>query len=212
MGRAYGGSVITALARLDGWPVALMASNPMIYGGGWTAQASQKVARFVDFANVFHLPVVNLIDIPGFVVGLEAEMAGTVRHGGRALAAVTQSQVPWCSVILRKCFGVAGGGHTDHSRAQYRFAWPSADWGSMPVEGGIEAAYRAEIEAAPDPEQRRREIEARLERVRSPLRSAEHFLIEEMIDPRDTRPLLCEFANLTAKLRAPGPVTFGVRP
>lgn len=212
MGRAFGGSVITALARLDGWPVAVMASNPMVYGGGWTAEASQKVARFVDFANVFHLPVVNFVDIPGFVIGLEAEMAGTVRHGGRALAAVYQSQVPWCSVIIRKSFGVAGAGHTNHSRPQYRFAWPSGDWGSMPVEGGVEAAYRAEIEAAPDPERRRQEIEARLNQVRSPLRSAEHFLIEEMIDPRETRPLLCEFANLTAGLRQPGPVSFGVRP
>jgi acetyl-CoA carboxylase carboxyltransferase component len=212
VGRAFGGSVITALVRLDGWPVALMASNPHVYGGGWTAQASQKVTRFVDLASTFHLPVVNLVDIPGFVIGLEAEMAGTVRHGARALAAVYQASIPWCTVIIRKAFGVAGAAHTDHSRAQYRFAWPSADWGSMPIEGGIEAAYRAEIEAAPDPEQRRLEIEERLNKVRSPLRSAEHFLIEEMIDPRDTRALLCEFANLTAKLRQPGAVQFGVRP
>jgi acetyl-CoA carboxylase carboxyltransferase component len=212
VGRAFGGSVITALVRLDGWPVALMASNPHIYGGGWTAQASQKVTRFVDLASTFHLPVVNLVDIPGFVIGLEAEMAGTVRHGARALAAVYQAPIPWCTVIVRKAFGVAGAAHTNHARAQYRFAWPSADWGSMPIEGGIEAAYRAEIEAAPDPERRRQEIEDRLNKVRSPLRSAEHFLIEEMIDPRDTRKLLCEFANLTAKLRQPGPVQFGVRP
>ena len=146
------------------------------------------------------------------MIGLQAERAGTVRHGGRALAAVYQSQVPWCSVIVRKAFGVAGGGHTNHARAQYRFAWPSGDWGSMPIEGGIEAAYRAEIEAAPDQDAKRQEIETRLNRVRSPLRSAEHFLIEEMIDPRDTRRLLCEFANLTAKLREPGLVSFGVRP
>ena len=139
-------------------------------------------------------------------------MAGTVRHGARALAALYQASVPWCSVILRKSFGVAGAGHTDHSREQHRYAWPSADWGSMPVEGGVEAAYRAEIEAAPDPEKRRQEIEDRLNSVRSPLRSAEHFLIEEMIDPRDTRRILCDFVNLTAKLRIPGPVAFGVRP
>ncbi len=212
MGRAFGGSAITGLARLDGWPVALMASNPHVYGGGWTAATSQKVARFVDFATAFHLPVVNLVDIPGFVIGLEAEMAGTIRHGARALAAVYQAPVPWCSVILRKSFGVAGAGHTDHSKAQYRYAWPSGDWGSIPLEGGIEAAYRAEIEAAPDPEAKRREIEARLNKLRSPLRSAEAFLIEEMIDPRDTRPMLCEFANLASRLRTPGPVAFGVRP
>ena len=212
MGAQFGGSVITGLARFDGWPVALMASNPHVYGGGWTAEASQKVTRFVDFANTFHLPVVNLIDIPGFVIGQEAEMAGTVRHGGRALAAVYQTQSPWCSVILRKAFGVAGAGHTDHSRPQHRYAWPSADWGSMPMEGGIEAAYRAEIEAAPDPKAQVAEIEERLNKVRSPLRSAEHFLIEEMIDPRDTRRVICAFANMTAKLRQPGPVSSGARP
>ena len=212
MGRAFGGSVITGLARFDGWPVALMASNPHIYGGGWTAEAAQKVARFVDFADTFHLPVVNLVDIPGFVIGQEAEMAGTVRHGARALAAVYQTRSPWCSIIIRKAFGVAGAGHTDHSRVQHRYAWPSADWGSMPMEGGIEAAYRAEIDAAPDRQAKIAEIEARLNTVRSPLRSAEHFLIEEMIDPRDTRRVICTFVNMTAKLRQPGPVSFGPRP
>ena len=212
MGRSFGGSVATGLARLDGWPVALMASDPRVYGGGWTAATSQKVTRFVDLASVFHLPVVNLVDIPGFVIGLEAEMAGTIRHGTRALAAVQQARIPWCSVILRKAFGVAGGGHTDHSRVQYRYAWPSGDWGSIPMEGGIEAAYRAEIAAAPDPEAKRQEIETRLGKLRSPLRSAEAFLIEEMIDPRHTRPLLCEFANLVSRTRQAGPVTFGVRP
>jgi len=212
VGRAFGASVITALARFDGWPVALMASNPHVYGGGWTAEASQKIARFVDFASQFHLPVINLVDIPGFMVGLEAEMAGTVRHGGRALAAIYQTQSPWCSVILRKSFGVAGAGHTDHSKPQHRYAWPSGDWGSMPMEGGIEAAYRAEISAAEDPAAKLVEIEARLNKIRSPLRSAEHFLIEEMIDPRDTRRILCEFVNLTAKLRQTGVTKIGARP
>lgn len=212
MGKAFGGSMITGLARFDGWPVALLASNPHVYGGGWTAEASQKVARFVDFASTFHLPVVNLVDIPGFVIGLEAEMAGTVRHGGRALSAVYQSRSPWCSIIVRKAFGVAGAGHTDHSRVQHRYAWPSADWGSMPLEGGIEAAYRAEIEAAPDPAAKIAEIEDRLNKLRSPLRSAEHFLIEEMIDPRDTRRVICTFVNMTAKLREPGVSGFGLRP
>ena len=155
MGRKFGGSVITALARLDGWPVAVMASDPYFYGGGWTADAAQKVARFVDLANTFHLPVVHLVDVPGFVIGPEAEKAGTIRQGARALAAIYQAKVPWCSVIIRKVFGVAGAGHTPHTRLHYRYAWPSGDWGSLPVEGGIEAAYRAELDAAPDREKLR---------------------------------------------------------
>ena len=212
MGRKFGGPVITALARLDGWPVAIMASDPHFYGGGWTADAAQKAARFVDLANTFHLPVVHLVDVPGFVIGQEAEKAGTIRQGARALAAIYQAKVPWCSVIIRKVFGVAGAGHTPHTRLHYRYAWPSGDWGSLPVEGGIEAAYRAELDAAPDREKLRAEIEERLNRYRSPFRTAETFLVEEIIDPRDTRPLLCEFANLAAKLRQPGPVATPMRP
>jgi acetyl-CoA carboxylase carboxyltransferase component len=212
MGRKFGGSVITALARLDGWPVAVLASDPYFYGGGWTADASDKVTRFVDLANTFHLPIVHLVDVPGFVIGVEAEKAGTIRHGARALAAIYQASVPFCSIIVRKVFGVAGAGHTPHHKLHYRYAWPSGDWGSLPVEGGIEAAYRAELDAAPNRDKLRGEIEERLNRYRSPFRTAETFLIEEIIDPRDTRPLLCEFANLIGKLREPGPVSTAMRP
>src|SRR3954463_8343214 len=101
IGRKFGGSVITALARLDGWPVAVLASDPYFYGGGWTADASQKAMRFVDLANTFHLPIVHLVDVPGFIIGVEAEKAGTIRHGARALAAIYQARVPFCSIILR---------------------------------------------------------------------------------------------------------------
>jgi acetyl-CoA carboxylase carboxyltransferase component len=212
IGRKFGGSAITGLARLDGWPVAVLAGDPYIYGGGWTAQAAQKIVRFVDLANTFHLPVVHLVDCPGFVIGLEAEKAGTIRHGARALAAVYQARVPWCSILVRKAFGVAGAAHTNHARLHYRYAWPSGDWGSLPIEGGIEAAYRAELEASPEPEKLRLAIEERLNRVRSPFRVAEAFGVEEIIDPRDTRPLLCEFANLAAKLREAGPVATAMRP
>ena len=120
--------------------------------------------------------------------------------------------MPWCSIILRKAFGVAGAGHSNHTRLRYRYAWPSGDWGSLPLEGGIEAAYRAELDKAEDREALLKEIEERLNRVRSPFRTAEAFLVEEIIDPRDTRPLLCEFANLAAPLRATGQPSFGYRP
>ncbi|WP_298720934.1 carboxyl transferase domain-containing protein [uncultured Ferrovibrio sp.] len=212
IGRLYGRSVITGLARLDGWPVAVLASDPYHYGGGWTADSSHKITRFVDLAETFHLPVVHFVDIPGFLIGPEAEQAGTIRHGARALAAVYQATVPWCSIIVRKAFGVAGAGHSNHARLHYRYAWPSGDWGSLPLEGGIEAAYRAELEKADDPAALLKQIEDRLNKVRSPFRTAEAFLVEEIIDPRDTRPLLCEFANLAAPLRRPGVPTFGYRP
>ncbi|MEQ8349698.1 MAG: carboxyl transferase domain-containing protein [Sneathiellaceae bacterium] len=212
IGQHFGRSVITGLARLDGWPVAVLASDPYHYGGGWTASSAQKVTRFVDLAETFHLPVVHLVDCPGFLIGLDAEEAATIRHGARALAAVYQARVPWCSILIRKVFGVAGASHQNHTRVHYRYAWPSGDWGSLPLEGGIEAAYRADLDAAEDREALRAEIETRLNKVRSPFRTAEAFLVEEIIDPRDTRPLLCEFASLAAPLRSAGPSQFHMRP
>jgi len=211
-GKYSGQSVIAGLARFDGWPVGLLASDPYFYGGGWTAEASNKVTRFVDIAETFHLPVVHLVDNPGFLIGLEAEKQATIRHGARALTAVYQASVPWCSVILRKVFGVAGAAHMNASRAHYRYAWPSGDWGSLPMEGGIEAAFKADLEKSKNPKKLLKEIEERMEKVRSPFRTAESFLAEEIIDPRDTRKLLCEFANLAAPLRTPGKTSFGLRP
>jgi propionyl-CoA carboxylase beta chain len=210
--RHYGRSVITGLARLNGRPVAVMASDPYVYGGAWSADTAQKVTRFVDMAETFHLPVVNLVDIPGFLIGLEAEQAATIRHGSRALSAIYQATVPWCSVLVRKTFGVAGAAHCNASRLRYRYAWPSGDWGSIPLEGGVEAAYRADIAAAPDPQAALAEITARLEALRSPFRTAEAFGVEEIIDPRQTRPLLCEFAEHAYRLLRPVPTRVQFRP
>jgi acetyl-CoA carboxylase carboxyltransferase component len=210
--RKYGSAAITGLGRLDGWPVAILASDPYFYGGGWTADAAIKITRFIDLANTFHLPVVNLVDVPGFLIGRQSEVDGTIRHGARALAALYQAAVPWCSVLVRRAFGVAGAAHSNHTRFAYRYAWPSGDWGSLPIEGGIEAAYRAELAAAPDPAELRSQIETHLNKFRSPFRTAEAFLVEEIIDPRDTRRLLCEFANLAAPLRKPGVVATSFRP
>jgi acetyl-CoA carboxylase carboxyltransferase component len=207
MGANFGRPIIVGLARLEGRAVLLLASDPFHYGGSWTAEACQKVVRWVDFAETFHLPVVYLMDCPGFMIGLEAEKAATIRHGVRAMAAVNQTTVPWCTIIVRNSFGVAGVVHQPADRFSLRYAWPSAYWGSLPLEGGIEAAYRAEIDAADDPKAKQQEIEDRLNKLRSPFRSAEKFWVEEIIDPRKTRSLLCEFARLAEPLRMPGPPT-----
>ncbi len=196
MGRFWGQAVVTAFARLDGWPVAVLASNPSYLGGSWTADTARKVERFVKLANTFGLPVVHFVDNPGFMIGLEAEKAATTRFGVDALNGIYKSSVPWATVIVRKAYGVAGAAMSDHTKFQYRFAWPSGDWGSLPLEGGIEVAYKAELEAAEDPKAHLADIRARLDKVRSPFRTAEAFMIEDVIDPRETRPLLCEFANL----------------
>jgi acetyl-CoA carboxylase carboxyltransferase component len=216
LGAPFGRPTITCLARLAGRPVGVLASDPEHYGGGVTADAAEKTARFVDVCDQFHLPVVNLVDVPGFVIGTEAERAGTIRRGARGLFAIAQASVPWASILVRKVYGVAGAGHGDGSRLNLRYAWPSGDWGSLPIEGGLEAAYRRELEAAADPEALRAEIAARLDAVRSPFRTAERFSVEEIIDPRDTRPILCDWAErahelIRHELHA-GPKARGPRP
>ena len=212
MGQQYGRSVITGFARLDGWPVALMASDPYSYGGCWTADTCKKVTKFVDLAESFHLPVVYLVDCPGFQIGLQAEKNGTIKEGVRAMTAMWQTTTPWCTVVVRNCFGVAGAAHKNGGRYCTRYAWPSGRWGSLPLEGGIEAAYRADIEAAENPAAKLGEIEDQLNKLRSPFRSAETFWIEEIVDPRTTRSLLCDFANSSASLRVPGVRKFAMRP
>ncbi len=198
MGRLWGRSAITGFARLDGWSVAILAGDPVHMGGAWSRLASEKVIRFVNLAQTFHLPLVHLVDTPGFPIGLEAEKESTIRLGMRAIAAITRCTIPWCAIAVRKVYGIAGAAHRPSGRYTMRYAWPSGEWGSIPIAGGLEAAYRSELASAADPEQRLAEIRKRLEALQSPFRTAEKFGVEEIIDPRDTRPLLCEFANLCA--------------
>ena len=211
MGRRHGTSVVTGFARLDGWPVAVMASDPMVLGGLWSAASARKVERFVDLADCFHLPIVHLVDNPGFMIGRKAEEEATIRYGSRAMMAVYQAKVPICAVILRKVYGMAGSGHANLSRYKWRYAWPSGDWGSLPISGGLEAAYKSDLEAAEDPAALLDDIRERLNRVRSPFRTAERFGIEEIIDPRDTRPLLCEFIEAAYRIIEPGRIGKGWR-
>lgn len=212
IGKSWGRSVITGLGRLDGWPVAILASDPYHYGGAWTSDACRKAIRLVDLAETFHLPVVHFVDIPGFLIGTEAERSGVMRYGTQALTAIRQSRVPWCAMMVRKAFGMAGLSQRNGAAAFVRYAWPSAQWGSLPIAGGVAAAYRAVIEAAPDPDAKRAEIEARLEAFQAPVRTAEAFGVEDIIDPRETRRYLTQFANMAAPLRETGRPSFGYRP
>lgn len=212
MGRLWGLSLITAFARLDGWPVAVLAGNPMHLGGAWTAETCRKLIRFVDLAQTFHLPVVHLVDCPGFAVGQRHEKAGVVRAGVQAMAAVYQSKVPWAAVVVRQAYGLAGSAMMNPTRARARFCWPSGDWGSLPIDGGVEAAFRRELEACEDPAKRLAEIKAWLESLRSPFRTAEAFYAEEIIDPRDTRPLLVDWIGLAQRQLEKGPSAFPMRP
>ena len=190
----FGRSRVTGLARLNGFPVGVMANNPMHKGGSTDVAGGTKVMRLIQLCDTFHLPIVSLADEPGFMVGLESEKQGIERAGASLVAMACSSQMPWATVVLGKLYGVAGQCQHRPSGMFQRFAWPSANWGSMHIAGGAAAAYRREIESADNPEAKRKEIEERLQALASPFRTAE-ATGQDIIDPRETRARLCEFAE-----------------
>ncbi|MEM7410748.1 MAG: carboxyl transferase domain-containing protein [Myxococcota bacterium] len=212
LGAGYGRSQVTLLARLAGQPVGVWANDPRFYAGSMTADGARKVRRFVELCDSFGLPVVAFVDEPGFMIGSDAEQAGTIRYGAEAMFAVVQSTVPWASVIVRKTYGVAAAAHFAPDARIY--AWPSAEGGALPIEGGVAVAFRREIENAPDPDARRRELEAQFAQARSPFPRAEGFGVHDLLDPRETRPHLCGWVEeiQTALAVERGPRSYPLRP
>jgi len=196
IGRFQGQSVISMFGRLNGYPVGIMANDCNFFGGGMDVGAAEKIIRFVDQCDAFHLPVVNFVDQAGVVVGMVAEKQGTIRKGMRAIAAIEQSRIPWMAVIVRRAFGVAGASYGRQHGLNWRIAWPSGYWGSIPIEGGVQAAYWREIQAAEDPEARLQELIDYYRKFESPFRTAERFGVIEIIDPRDTRSYLCDWIDM----------------
>lgn len=211
----FGGAVITALGRLNGNAVGFIANNPMINGGAMDTKAARKQTHFIELCDTFHIPIVFLVDVPGFMVGLQAETEATLREGMRSVCVALQATVPMLTVVIRKCYGMAGMATCDKNGLDFKVGWPSAEWGSLPVEGGVAAAFRREIAAAPDPKKREKELEAELRALASPFRTAEAFAVEDIIDPAETRPLLCRFVDAAqgrlATSLGPKP-RYGVRP
>ncbi len=191
MTKGYGRGQITGLARLAGRPVGLIANDPHFYAGSMDAEGAQKVRRFVEFCDTFHLPIVSLVDEPGFMIGSASEKSGTIRYGVEAIAAVVTSRVPWCSVMVRKAYGVAAAAH--FGPRGHVLSWPSAESGALPIEGGVAVAFRREIEAADDPDAKRTELEDAFAARRSPFPRAESFSVHDLIDPRETRSRLCRW-------------------
>ena len=208
----YGRTQITGLARVNGHPVGVFANDPYVYGGSMTATGARKVRRFIELCDAFHLPIVSLMDEPGFMIGSQAEKDATIRYGMEAMFAAQQSQVPWFTVILRKSFGVAAGIHLGSDGLV--MAWPSAQSGSMPLEGGVALAHRREIESAEDPDARRREIESEYASAQSVFPRAEDFGLHDLIDPRETRARLADWVEDIQLLLAGqcGPRHYTARP
>jgi acetyl-CoA carboxylase carboxyltransferase component len=204
--------------RLNGYPVGIIASDSTDRTGGALTEAGcRKVIRHVDLCDLFHVPILNLVDCPGFAVGVEHEQAGVLRRGAEWMVALAQMTVPLFTVIVRRSFGVAGLTLAEpRERANPRIAWPSADVGGIPPEGGIEAAYKRQLQEAEDPAALRAELYARVESVRGPLTPLLKFQIEELVDPRDTRPIVCEWAEhayqILSRSAHLGPRPGGFRP
>ncbi len=195
VGPLWGTDQVTGFVRFNGHPLGVIASDSRhVNGGALTADGCDKLRRHLDLCDLFHLPVLNLIDNPGFAVGLEHEIAGTIRKGGEWMVAFAQVSVPIFSVIMRRSFGVAGNNYaTPRAAVSARVVWPAADVGGIPPEGGIEAAYKRQLAEAADPVALRAEINERIESARGPIGPLNRFQLEEMIDPRDTRRLISEW-------------------
>ena len=205
MRRHWAGSVITGFARLDGYSVGIVGSDPQQMAGAMDGWAAEKYTHFVDLCDAFNLPIVIFLDMPGFMLGSHAERKATMRRGVRALIASAEAEIPKVEFNVRKAYGVAADavhslGHPNG--LNLRFGWPAGEWGGIPIEGGVAAAYRREIESAPDPEAHRQMIEERLLKLRSPLRAAHKGDVVDLIDPRDTRRLACSFVKLAQPMLA----------
>lgn len=193
----YGRSIVICLARLGGRPVGVIANDPMHYGGGLTRAAAEKMEAFIDICDTFHLPVVNFVDQPGTIVGPEAERMGTVKGSVRVVAAIEQSRVPWCAIVTRRLYGLAGTAYGRLQGINLHFAWPSARWGSIPISGGVEAAYKAELETLSEDDRkvRLKELEDYYDHLESPFLTAERFKVPDIIDPRQTRAILNDWLD-----------------
>lgn len=204
----YARNIVTAFARLDGRPVAVLANQPKAKAGALDAAACEKAARFVALADAYGLPLITLIDVPGFAIGSGAEATGLARRSGRLLYEMAHATVPRISIVLRKGYGsgyIAMGGGRNFS-FDLSFAWPTAEICAMSVEGAIDVAFRRDYMSAPDPDARRAELIAETRARIGAEQAAEGFGIDDVIDPRDTRNRLIQaFAVLPPRQPDPGP-------
>ncbi|MEL7000500.1 MAG: carboxyl transferase domain-containing protein, partial [Pseudomonadota bacterium] len=212
VGKGYGRSQITGLARMNGQVVGIWGNDGKYLAGSMTAQGAHKARRFMELCQTFHIPIVTFVDEPGFMIGSQAEKEATIRHGANAALTAAMLTVPWCSIMVRRSFGVAQVAHYGPEGEVY--AWPSAEQGPLPVEGGVAVAFHREIAAAPDPDAKRRELEEMLAAKQSMFPRAEAFAVHELIDPRETRPMICRWIDRIQPLLPGlvGPSHFTIRP
>ena len=193
----FGRGIITGFARLNGYSVGIFANDSNFYAGSMTADNAKKTTRFIKLCDQFNIPILTVVDEPGFLIGKKAEEEATILYGTEAVLAAADSAVPWCSLLVRKSFGVAAAAHFGED--PYVLAWPSSEAGALPLEGGVAVAFGKEIAKAKNPEKKRKEIEEKLAKSQSPFPRAEAFSVHEIIDPKDTRKYLCAWISRVQK-------------
>lgn len=202
IGPHWGTDQVVGFARCRGFVVGVVASDSRhVNGGALTADGCDKITRHLELCDLFNIPLLNLVDNPGFAVGLDHEVAGTIRKGGEWMLAFARVSVPMFTVLMRRSFGVAGNNFAaPRADADMRIIWPSADMGGIPPEGGIEAAYKRQLAEAADPAAFRAELMARIESARGPMGPLNRFEVEEMVDPRLTRRYVCEWIEHATRI------------
>jgi methylmalonyl-CoA carboxyltransferase large subunit len=190
--KEFAKNVVVGFGRIVGRPVGIVANQPSVLAGALDINASDKAARFIRFCNAFNIPLVTLVDVPGFLPGIEQEYGGIIRHGAKLLFAYSSATVPKVTVVLRKAYG---GGYiamcSKDLGADRVFAWPSAEFAVLGAEGAAEIVFRREIAAADDQEARRKElIEEYRQTFSTPYVSAGARLVDDIIEPAETRAAL----------------------
>ncbi|KAL4806098.1 carboxyl transferase [Aspergillus unguis] len=206
IGSLWGRTAISGLARLGGRPVGVISLNCEVNSGALDAAGSQKLARLLKLCDVMNLPVLQFVDVPGYAIGTIAERTATMRWGVELAKAYFGTTTPIFSVITRRAYGVAGGVMLGARDPHTQIAWPSGQWGSLPLEGGIEVGHRHELREAEKKgtkKERYEELEEEYRRLMSPVRTANAFGVEEIVDPKDTRRVVCAWARHVYEILMP---------
>ncbi len=208
--------MITGFARLNGQAVGIIANQPKVMSGAITAAAGTKHRHFMDLCNAYHLPIIFLMDTPGVMTGPKSEREAALRVGMTIAHSFAYAQVPLFTVVLHKGFGYGACAMGGYGAGQSSvLAWPTADFNAIPLESGIKAAYRADLEAAEDPAALQAELESKFTDLCGAFPAAEQVKIDDIIDPAETRPRLIAALDraLMRRHKPAGPVPrFGVMP
>jgi acetyl-CoA carboxylase carboxyltransferase component len=196
-------NIVIGFARLDGYPVGVVANQPMHLAGTLDIDSSVKAARFVRFCDAFNIPLITFVDVPGFLPGTQQEYGGIIRHGAKLLYAYCEATVPKLTVITRKAYGGAYDVMASkHIRADFNFAWPTAEIAVMGVDAAVRIIFRRELAEAANPEARLAElVEDYQSRFANPYVAAERGYLDDVIEPRETRPALIRALRLARTKR-----------